>query len=66
MVNIRPMAPFTYLYPFEPQKLMEIAYYFDFDYADGHASDAYAAEAVALTRAWIKDAARGMLEMRQV
>ncbi|MCW3100596.1 MAG: hpnR [Chthonomonadaceae bacterium] len=64
MVNIRPMAPFTYLYPFERQKLMEIAYYFDFDYEDGRTDDAYARQTLETVREWIADGARGMLEMR--
>jgi ribosomal peptide maturation radical SAM protein 1 len=65
MVNVRPMAPFTYLYPFARRTLMEIAYYFDFDYADGRADDTYAGEAIELTRAWIADKARGMLALEQ-
>jgi ribosomal peptide maturation radical SAM protein 1 len=65
MVNVRPMSPFSYLYPFERKQLMEIAYYFDFDYADGRADDAYAREAVALVCAWMEDPARGKLEMRR-
>lgn len=65
MVNVRPMAPFSYLYPFERRKLMEIAYYFDFDYADGRTDDAYAREAIEIVRVWKADNARGMLEMRQ-
>jgi ribosomal peptide maturation radical SAM protein 1 len=63
MVNVRPMAPFSYLYPFENKKLMEIAYYFDFDYADGRTDAEYAYEAVELTRTWMADSGRGMLEM---
>src|SRR5262249_37350347 len=65
MVNVRPMAPFSYLYPFERQKLMQIAYYFDFDYADRRADDAYARQAIETVRAWMADRARGMLEMWQ-
>ena len=65
MLNVRPMAPFTYLYPFERRKLMEIAYYFDFDYVDGRTDDVYAREAVDLVRDWMADTARGMLEIRQ-
>ncbi|MCW3054718.1 MAG: hpnR [Chthonomonadales bacterium] len=64
MVNIRPMAPFSYLYPFDRKTLMEIAYYFDFDYAEGRADDAYACDAIEVVRAWMEDSARGMLEMR--
>src|SRR5262249_37930580 len=65
MVNVRPMAPFSYLYPFERQRLMQIAYYFDFDYADSRADDAYARQAIETVRAWMADRARGMLEMWQ-
>jgi ribosomal peptide maturation radical SAM protein 1 len=64
MVNVRPMTPFSFLYPFEQQKLMKIAYYFDFDYADGRSDDIYAREAIELIRVWMADHARGMLEMR--
>ncbi len=31
-VNVRPMVPYRYLYPFEDASLRRIAYYFDFDY----------------------------------
>ncbi len=65
MVNVRPMAPFTYLYPFEREQLMEIAYYFDFDYEDDRSDDAYAQETIGLVRAWMADSARGGLELRQ-
>jgi ribosomal peptide maturation radical SAM protein 1 len=65
MVNVRPMAPFSYLYPVEPQKLMEIAYYFDFDYSDGRTAEVHAQRAIELTRAWMADSARGTLEMRR-
>jgi ribosomal peptide maturation radical SAM protein 1 len=61
MMNIRPMAPFSYLYPFDRRTLMNIAYYFDFDYADGRSDDDYASEVVTLTRAWMADKGRGML-----
>ncbi len=64
MTNVRPMVPFSYLYPFEPRKLMNIAYYFDFDYANGRTDDAYAGAAIDLTRAWMADGDRGTLEMQ--
>jgi ribosomal peptide maturation radical SAM protein 1 len=65
MVNVRPMAPFTYLYPFAKKKLMEIAYYFDFDYVDGRGDDSYAGEAIDLVRAWMADESRGRLALEQ-
>jgi ribosomal peptide maturation radical SAM protein 1 len=65
MVNVRPMSAFSYLYPFDRQKLNAIAYYFDFDYADNRTDAAFASEVIELTRAWMADAAPGMLEMRR-
>ena len=57
MVGVRPLGPFPFLYPFPHETVMEIAYYFDFDYSDGRTDDVYAADAVALTRS--VDARRG-------
>jgi ribosomal peptide maturation radical SAM protein 1 len=64
MVNVRPMAPFAHLYPVDPATMMDIAYYFDFDYADGRAPDSVARAAVDLARAWMSDTRRGALQMR--
>jgi ribosomal peptide maturation radical SAM protein 1 len=64
MQNVRPMAPFTYLYPFDRRALMNVSYYFDFDYADGRADTLYARPAVDLVREWQADGHRGMLEIR--
>jgi hypothetical protein len=61
MVNLRPMAPFTYLYPFEQKQLQNIAYYFDFDYSNDRTDDAYAHGAIDLVRAWMADGNRGTL-----
>jgi ribosomal peptide maturation radical SAM protein 1 len=65
MENVRPMAPFTYLYPFDRAALMDIAYYFDFDYEDDRGDDSYAHEAIDLVRAWMADSPRGALELKQ-
>ncbi len=45
---------------------MNIAYYFDFDYADGRAADSHARDALALVREWMGDADRGSLELRTI
>ena len=65
MENIRPMAPFLTLYPFEQPEVMEIAYYFDFDYADARTDDVHAHEAVELAKTWMADTACGMLAMHE-
>jgi len=36
LVNVRPMPPYKYLYPFGEECLRKIAYYFDYDYAAPH------------------------------
>ncbi len=64
MENVRPMTPFTFLYPYDVETVMEIAYYFEFDYADGRAADAFAREAVELVRVWMEQQSTGMLSMR--
>jgi ribosomal peptide maturation radical SAM protein 1 len=64
MENVRPMTPFTFLYPYDVETVMEIAYYFEFDYADGRAADAFAREAVDLVRVWMEQQSTGMLSMR--
>jgi GNAT superfamily N-acetyltransferase len=60
-VNVRPMAAFTYLYPFDPATVAEIAYYFEFDYADGCDPSSYTAKTIDLTRAWMADNEPGSL-----
>ena len=64
MENVRPMTPFTFLYPYDVETVMEIAYYFEFDYADGRAGDTFAREAVDLVRVWMEQQSTGMLSMR--
>jgi len=65
MTRVRPMTPFRHLYPFDRSTQMEIAYYFEFDYADGRADDSYAAAAVALARTWIASGDRGHLTLEE-
>jgi hypothetical protein len=57
------MAPFTHLYPFEFDQVMDIAYYFEFDYADGRGEDDFATETLELLRRWMADPARGAVSL---
>jgi ribosomal peptide maturation radical SAM protein 1 len=59
MVGVRPMLPYRHLYPFPDEALMRVAYYFDYDYADGRDPLAYAGPVVDKVRAWIDDGDRG-------
>jgi ribosomal peptide maturation radical SAM protein 1 len=61
MVKVRPLAPYRYLYPFPRDALMRIAYFFDYDYADGRDPMSYAGPAVDKARAWMADDRRGRL-----
>ena len=61
MRNLRPMAPYRYLYPFPPDVLTRIAYYFDYDYADGREPLDYARPLIDKVNAWMGDRRRGAL-----
>ena len=49
--NVRPMAIYRTLYPFETEALRRIAYYFDFDYAPDVDPTGYAADVIAYAAA---------------
>ena len=59
--NVRPMATYSYLYPFPTASLQRIAYYFDFDYEPTTDPTGYASEVVAYASAWQRDPRRGSL-----
>lgn len=63
MASVRPLAPFAYLYPFGQEALMEISYYFDFEYVEPRAAEEYAREVIALAAAWKSEPQRGNLEL---
>lgn len=52
LVNLRPMPPYNFLYPFEKASLMKIAYYFEFDYADGTAAETKARKVIEYVDEW--------------
>lgn len=41
MVNLRSAAAYRFVYPFPEENLARLAYYFDFDYADGRQPERY-------------------------
>ena len=61
MSNVRPMAPYPFLYPFPADALSRIAYYFDYDHADGRPADHCAAPVVEAVKRWMDDGDRGGL-----
>jgi ribosomal peptide maturation radical SAM protein 1 len=61
IVNVRPMTPYASLYPFGTDAQMRIAYYFDYDYADGRHPPSYAQAVVDRVVEWMGDQDRGNL-----
>jgi ribosomal peptide maturation radical SAM protein 1 len=61
LINVRPMAPYAYLYPFDDASLHRIAYYFDYDYARGSDPTGYADEVIAFADAWQRTPKSGRL-----
>ncbi|MCS7237153.1 MAG: RiPP maturation radical SAM C-methyltransferase [Thermoguttaceae bacterium] len=52
LVNQRPLWALRYVYPFCEDVLRRLAYYFDFDFADGRNPDDYGAPAIEAARYW--------------
>ena len=52
IVNVRPTAAYRYLYDVPADELGQIAYYFDFDYADGRIPVDYAMTAIEAVERW--------------
>jgi ribosomal peptide maturation radical SAM protein 1 len=59
LVNVRPLAPYRYLYAADRTQLDRIAYYFEFDYADGHNPQDVAGPLIARVQRWMADGPRG-------
>jgi len=61
MTNVRPMAPYPYLYPFDRDALTHIAYYFDYDHADNGRPCNEVGAMLDRVRRWMSDQDRGAL-----
>jgi len=61
LINVRPMKPYAFLYPFPRESLMRIAYHFDFDYRPGEAPAGHADDVIRFTEAWRQKEERGLL-----
>lgn len=60
--HVKPIAPYRFLYPFEPESLQKIAYYFDYEYASGVQSATYAQKVIAYIRDWQQQPETGELK----
>lgn len=63
MKNPRPYRAFQCVYPFDDESLLRLAYYFEYDYADGREPLQYAGRALKEIEAWQKIA--GSVTLRQ-
>jgi len=54
LINVRPRPGYSFVYPFGRKKLEGIAYYFDFDYADGRRPVEYTRPLRRQVDEWIK------------
>jgi hypothetical protein len=63
LVNLRPMRAYYFLYPFEKQSLMRIAYYYEFDYESGLNPLANARRVIEYINDWKKNPENGCLYM---
>jgi ribosomal peptide maturation radical SAM protein 1 len=52
MSHARPHRAFRYVYPFPPEALARLAYYYEYDYADGRDPLSYAAPALKALETW--------------
>lgn len=59
--GVRPIASYRHLYPFGDEATARIAYYFDYDHADGRDPLDYARPVIDRIRAWQADDTRGGL-----
>jgi ribosomal peptide maturation radical SAM protein 1 len=61
LINVRPMKPYAYLYPFPPESLRRIAYHFDFDTRTGDVASGHADDVIRFADQWQQKQNRGLL-----
>lgn len=59
MCNVRALAPYPFLYDVDQPELDRVAYYFDFDYADGHDPFAMVEPCLRAVERWRAERAAG-------
>ncbi len=64
IINIRASIAYRYVYPFQPFDLDRLAYYFDYDYADGRDPDQYTAALKEAIEGWREHHPTARLELR--
>jgi ribosomal peptide maturation radical SAM protein 1 len=52
LANVRPFSTYSLVYPLPPERIANLAYFFEYDYADGRQPDSYAAKALQAAADW--------------
>jgi ribosomal peptide maturation radical SAM protein 1 len=63
-INVRPAVAYNYVYPHSLRDLGRLAYYFDYDYADGRDPGSYTAALQEAVAEWRNGDTRARLELR--
>lgn len=63
LINVRPIASYYYLYPFDDQSLSRIAYSFDFDYEPGIDPSSNASRMIEYIEDWRREPEMGTLSL---
>lgn len=66
MTGKRPSQAFRYVYPFVEESLSRLAYYFDFDFADGWQPEEHAGPLLSAVENWRRRHASASLSMRKM
>lgn len=61
LVNLRPIAPLKYLYPFDEDSLLKISYYFDYDFQNARTSSEFSTKVIAFAEDWHRNPEAGAL-----
>ena len=62
LTNVRPIAPYKYLYAVPENSLKKIAYYFDYGYEPGMEPSGYVEEVIEFVQDWQKNPEKGTLK----
>jgi ribosomal peptide maturation radical SAM protein 1 len=61
-INVRPILPYKYLYPFDLASINKIACYFDYDYAPGTKISGLSGELIRRVEEWQKNPEKGSIK----
>jgi ribosomal peptide maturation radical SAM protein 1 len=63
LLNVRPLQPYGFVFPFSNEVLSRLCYYFDFDYADGRNPHSYTKPLRRFWQEWLQHPSPGELNL---